>query len=135
MDMKRKILRRAISVFIAFLLLIPPLSARLCERAELSQNSCCCCCPCCQDSGPPLSDSDAEKDECPCQMSEKKQDESSPAVIFFYNDSRPETFLLTSKVEGSFEDYQSQLAGLSPHTLFLPTRDQPLYILHSSFLI
>ena len=133
--MKRKMLRRTISVFIAFLLLIPPLSAQLCERVELSQNSCCCCCSCCQDSGPPLSDSDAEKDDCACQMSEKLQEESLPAAVFSYNESRPKIVLLASEVEEITKDYQSQFADLSPHTLFLPTRDQPLYILHSSFLI
>jgi hypothetical protein len=133
-DMKSKTLGKTISLFIACLLLFPPLSVQPCQEVDLSQNTCCCCC-CCQDSGSSLSNNDAEKDECPCQMSEKKQEESSPAIIFSYNDSRPETSLLTSKVEGSFEDYQSQLVGLSPHTIFLPSRDQPLYILHSSFLI
>lgn len=133
--MKRKMLRRTISVFIAFLLLIPPLSAQLCERVELSQNSCCCCCSCCQDSGPPLSDSDAEKDDCACQMSEKQQEKSSPAAVFSYNDSRPKIVLLASKVEEITKDYQSQLVGLHRHSYFLPSRDQPLYILHSSFLI
>lgn len=134
MDMNSKTLGKTISLFIACLLLFPPLSVRPCKKVDLPQNMCCCCC-CCQDSGPSLSNDDAVKDECPCQMGEKKQEESSPAIIFSYNDSRPETSLLTSKVEGSFEDYQSQLAGLSPHRIFLPSRDQPLYILHSSFLI
>jgi len=68
-------------------------------------------------------------------MSEKQQEESPPAVIFSCNDSRPETSLLASEAKGITEDYPSQSVGLHHHSYLLPGRDQPLYILHSSFLI
>jgi len=133
--MKSKMLGRTISVFVGFLLLIPPLSAQPCQRVDLSQNSCCCCCPCCQNSVPSLSDSDVERAECACQIREKQQEESSPAVIFSQHDGRPEISFSSSQVEGFTEDCPSQLTGLPPHSYLLPTRDQPLYILHSSLLI
>jgi len=133
-NMKREILGKTISLFIASLLLFPSLSVQLCEGVELSQNTCCCCC-CCQDSESFLANEDAAADDCSCEITEKDTKESSPAVVIFRNDSGPETFVLASEVEGINEDHQSQLGGLSLHSYSLFKKDQPLYILHSSFLI
>ena len=134
MNRKRRKLGKIISLAVACLLLFPPFPAESCEEGDQMQETCCCC-ACCHDSEPFLPQNDAERDDCSCRITEKNDVENSPAVIFSSNDNRPQTSLLTSKVEASFEDYQSRLVSQLSKALFLPSRDQPLYILHSSFLI
>jgi hypothetical protein len=124
---------RAVSLLIVCLLIIPALPAQPCETSAQPADNCCCCC--CQNSGSFSPEDDAPKHDCPCQMAEEQPKENSPAVISSNHLSSPETSLLTSEVEGPFEDLQIRLSDSSPHTLFLPSRDQPLYILNSSFLI
>lgn len=133
MNMKRKILGRTISLFIASLLLFPSLSVQLCEGVELSENTCCSCC--CQSSESLLANEDAAADDCSCEITEKDTEESSPAVVISRNDSGPETFVFALEVKGINEDHQSQLDSLALHSYSLLKKDQPLYILNSSFLI
>ncbi|NIN00831.1 MAG: hypothetical protein GTO24_22940 [candidate division Zixibacteria bacterium] len=132
MDVRRKILARLISLLIISLLLVPPLSAQPCERAEASQQTCCCCCP---DSGPSRSINDAEKDECSCQISEQSQKDKSSPIIVFQNDTRPVTLLPAARIGDNAEDFQGQLGGSPLEAPDRASGDRPLYILHSSFLI
>jgi hypothetical protein len=68
-------------------------------------------------------------------MGEKHQEENSPAVIVLHRAHKLGTFFVTSEVEVIAKDYPAQLTALrSPP--FLPTsKDPPLYLLHTSFLI
>jgi hypothetical protein len=68
-------------------------------------------------------------------MGEKHQKENSPAVMVFHHEDRLGTPLMASEVEVITKDYRPQLTGLYSQP-FLPTsKDPPLYLLHSSFLI
>jgi hypothetical protein len=68
-------------------------------------------------------------------MGEKQQEESSPAVIISHHDSKPETFLAASEIEVIAKDYFTQLTGSCPHPFLFTSKDPPLYLLLSSFLI
>jgi hypothetical protein len=135
-QMRTKALRTTISLVIGCFLLIPPLALPSCERPDPEEESCCCCCcPCCDGSELSLSETGGETDDCSCEINESKQEEDSPAVVSSHHDGRVDILLPASRVEGDSEDYGHPLIGWLSTDLFLPGRDQPLYILHSSLLI
>jgi hypothetical protein len=132
--MQSKNVRAAISLFVICALFLAPVSVRPCEAVEAPEHTCCSC-PCCQDSKPSPPDNHAQKDECSCRIAEKHEEENSPAVVVSVNGDKLQTSLLTSNIEGSFERHPSQFADIGSPNFIFPSRDQPLYILHSSFLI
>jgi len=68
-------------------------------------------------------------------MSEKQTEENSPAVIVSYDDNKPEAYLVAGEVELlNADSFIQQTCFYSP-TFHLPSRDRPLYILYSTFLI
>lgn len=134
MEMQSKNVRAAISLFVICALFLAPVSVRPCEAVEAPEHTCCSC-PCCQDSEPSPPDNHAQKDECSCRIAEKHEEENSPAVVVSVNDNKLQTSLLISSIEGSFEYHQSRPTDFGSSDFIFPSRDQPLYILHSSFLI
>lgn len=127
-----KMVGRVTALLIATVLFFVPLSVQPCQKVEVSQNS---CCGCCLNSSLSSHPDDAEQRECPCQMDERQQEESSPAVIVSHQNSKPEPFLVASEVKVVTKDYLPQFTGLCPHTFLPISKDPPLYLLHSSFLI
>jgi len=124
----------AISLLVMCAFFLAPVAVRPCETTEVPEQTCCCC-PCCQETESSPSESHTQKDECSCRMAEKHEEENSPAVIVSVKDDKPQISLPTLEIEGSFECEQSRPLDFGSRNLILPSRDQPLYILHSSFLI
>jgi hypothetical protein len=115
-------------------LFLAPIAVRACETTEAPEQTCCCC-PCCQETESSPSESHTQKDECSCRMAEKHDEETSPAVLVSVNHSKLQTFDLTPSIDGSFDYHQSRPTDSGSSDFIFPGRDQPLYILHSSFLI
>ena len=133
-------LTKTISLLLVSILLLSPLSVQSCpmtptqdQKADVSANTCCGCCA--NSSTTSLPSDAAEQHQCPCQMTEKQPEERSPAVVVYRYDSKPETFLVTLEIQLISEDYSPKLIVSSPHTFFLPSRDRPLFLLHSTLLI
>lgn len=101
------------------------------NNCPMDPNSDCCCANSSQTSLP----DDSEQNKCPCKMTEKQQEESSPAVIVSHDDSTPETIMVACEVGPMSENYHTQSTNHSPEFLFLSSRDRLLYILYSTFLI
>ena len=129
--MPEKIVVRVTSLLIAMVLFSVPLYVQPCQTSEVSKNPCCCC----PGSSEYSNLSHTPEHECSCQMGEKQQEESSPAVIVFHHGDRSGTPFVASEVEVITKDYRAQITGLYSQP-FLPTsKDPPLYLLHSSLLI
>ena len=134
-----KTLTKVTSLLLAIVLSLAPLSVQPCpmgagwdQKVNPSPNTCCCCA---NSSATPFTSDNAEQHQCPCKMTEKQPKERSPAVVVSRYDSKPETFLVTLEIELISEDCFPRQIISSPHTFFLPSRDRPLYLLHSLFLI
>jgi hypothetical protein len=133
-------LTKTISVLLVSILLISPLSAQSCpiiptpdQKVDVSVNTCCGCCA--NSSTASLPSDAAEQHQCPCKMTEKQTEERSPGVVVNRYDSKPETLLVTLVAELISEDCLPKLIISSSHTFFLPSRDRPLFLLHSTLLI
>ncbi len=135
MEKSRKPFTKIISLLLVNLLLLPPFLTQACEKEKIEdpQSSCCCCCP--QSKEPFLSEEGGQQQRCPCQMSERQGDESSPGVILSHHESKQETSLLISERANLIQDCITWFEGSKPPPSSLPNRDQPLYILLSSLLI
>jgi hypothetical protein len=129
--MPEKIVGRATSIFVVAVVFLVPLSVQPCQMSEVSNNPCCCC-----SDSPDFSEANhREQQECGCHMGEKHQEENSPAFIVFHHGDKLGTSFVASEVEVITKDYRPQFTGLYSQP-FLPTsKDPPLYLLHSSFLI
>ncbi len=92
-------------------------------------------CGCCANASASSSSDGTDQHNCPCQMSEKKAEENSPAVIVSYDDNNPEANLVAGELELLNADSFIRQICLRPHTFYLSSRDRPLYILNSTFLI
>lgn len=130
---------KIISLLLVSILLFLPLSAQSCptiptpdQKEDVSANA---CCGCCANSSTSLPSDNGNQHNCPCQMTEKQSEDRSPAVIISHDDSKSETSLVTSNVEERSENYPSQPIFSSTHSFSLASRDRPLYLLHSLFLI
>ena len=134
MNMRHKNAQAAISLFVMCALFLAPVAVRPCGATEAPEQSCCCC-PCCQETDSSLAETGEERDDCPCEMSEAEESEGSPAVVFSHRSGGAEIFLVGLSTRGEIDDYRSFSIAQRSSSLFLPSRDQPLYILHSSFLI
>ena len=134
MNIRHSKAQAAISLLVMCALFLAPVAVQPCEASELAEQACCCC-PCCQETESAPSESHAQDEECSCRTAEKNDQETSPAVPVSVSDSKPEMSPLTLEVKGSFEGDQSRPLDFGSRNPILPSRDQPLYILHSSFLI
>lgn len=129
--MPGKIVGKVTSLLVVTVLLSVPLSVQPCRMSEVSNNPCCCC-----SGSPDFSRADhREQQERGCHRCEKHQEGSSPAVIVFHHDDRSLTPFVASEVKLTVKDYHTQLTGLCRLPLLLTSKDPPLYLLHSSFLI
>jgi hypothetical protein len=129
--MPGKIVPRVVSLLMATVLFSIPLSVQPCQMSEVSNNPCCCC----SDSQDFSEASHREKQECGCHMGEKHQEESSPAVIVFHDGDRSLTPFVASEVEVITKEYRAQLTGPYSQPFLRKSKDPPLYLLHTSFLI
>ena len=127
----RKTLGSLILPLTLSLLLFAPPTIQPCQEAEASQSNCCCCQNSCQH----VVSSDSKHSQCPCQMEEKQKEESSPGVIVSKHDSKPKPLFLAWEIEVIPEDHFPQLASSYSHNFSVLSRDPPLYLLNSSFLI
>jgi len=128
---ERKMVRRITAIVIAGILLFVPASVQPCQKVDISEDTCCCC----ETSGQLSQPDDTKQHECPCQISESQPVESSPAVIISHHKRAPEPLLLAAEIEGPTENYLAPFAGLNTNYFLLLSRDPPLYLLNSSFLI
>ena len=131
--MKRpgKSVLRAVSILMAIALFCLPLSVQPCQMSEVSNNPCCCC----SDSRDFSEANHREKQECGCHMGERHQDESSPAVVLLHRADKLGTSFVASDVEVTTKDYPAQLTVLHSRPFLPASKDPPLYLVHSSFLI
>jgi hypothetical protein len=134
MEKSGKRLAKIIALLVACVLLLPGLPTQSCEPVDRSEEACCSCCGC-HDSEPLLSDEGIEREECSCEMSEGQKEEGSPAVVTFQPEKRPEITPLETDTDRTAAAIQIEFSNLTHHPLILPNKDQPLYILYSSFLI
>ncbi len=130
---------KIISILLISVLLIIPLSAQACsmdprlgQGMEKSPDE---CCGCCNQSSTVSSSGSADRNECPCGIKEKQAEENSPAVIVSYDDNKTEAYLVAGEHELLNADTFIRQTCLRSHTFYLPSRDHPLYILNSTFLI
>ncbi len=131
MNMQRKMAGKIGTLLIIPVLLVVPVSVLPCQEADIGQDTCCCC-----ESSSQLSQPvDSKQHECPCQISEKEPAESSPAVITSNHERAPEPLWLASGNEEPRENCVAQLGGLHGNHFLLLSKDPPLYLLNSSFLI
>jgi hypothetical protein len=134
MDIRENRLAKTATLLVACALLLPALRVQSCETVEVSKEACCSCC-CCQDSEAPLLNEGVQGEECACEISEGQKAESSPAVVTSQPEKRPEIAALAMISNQTAVVFQFEFGNFSHHLLILPKQDQPLYILHSSFLI
>ena len=132
-------LTKTTSFLLIGIFLLSPLSAQSCpmtptsdQKVDVSNDA---CCGCCANLSTPLPFDNAEPHQCPCQMSEKRVDERSPAVFVSHYDIKSEIFLVSSEMEALSENPLIQPTVSSPHNFFLSSRDRPLYLLNSALLI
>ena len=93
------------------------------------------CCGCCNQSSTVSSSGTTDRNNCPCGIKEKQAEEKSPAIIVSNDDNKPEAYLIAGEIELLNADSFIRQTCLRPHTFYLPSRDRPLYILNSTFLI
>lgn len=134
MNMRHKNAQAAISLFVMCALFLAPVSVGQCETTEAPEQSCCCC-PCCQDAKSPQQETEDDKDGCPCEMSEAEESEGSPALIFSNRSGGAQILFEATSTHEETNHYQSPFIAERFSSLSLPSRDHPLYILHSAFLI
>ena len=130
----RKNAQATISLLVMCALFLAPVSVRPCETTESPEQTCCCC-PCCQDTESSPVEPQGEKKDCPCEISEANPGESSPAVVSSHRHGGVEILLVASSTQGETDDYQPPFIAQLSASFCPPGRGQPLYILHSSFLI
>ena len=134
MNMRHKNAQVAISLLVVCAFFIVPVWGRPCETTEVPEQACCCC-ACCQETEPPPTENHSHRDECACRMAERHNQETSPAVPVSASDNKPEMSPLTFEVRETLEGDPNRPLDFGSHNPTLPSRDQPLYILNSSFLI
>ena len=108
------------------------LESKLDQRMEKSSND---GCGCCANASASSSSDDTDQHKCPCQMNEKKAEENSPAIIISNDDNKPEAYLVAGEIETSYADSFIRQTCFYSHPFHLPSRDRPIYIINSSFLI
>jgi hypothetical protein len=122
---------KTIAISIVCIFLLAPLSVEPCQEAEIPKNTCCCC----EDSGQISKPDDTKQHECPCQIEEGQPEENPPTAILSQHKRTPESLSLASEIEKSTQDHITHFAGLYPDHFLLLNKDQPLYLLNSSFLL
>jgi len=130
---------KIISFLLSCVLLIVPLSSQVCsmdprldQGMDKSSDE---CCGCCSQSSTVSSSGSTDQNDCPCGIKEKQPEENSPVIIVSYNDNKPEAYLVAGELELLNADSFIRQTCLRSHTFYLPSRDRPLYILNSTFLI
>ncbi|MFH1336787.1 MAG: hypothetical protein ABII96_09745 [Candidatus Zixiibacteriota bacterium] len=131
-------LTKITTLLIASVLLFASFSGQSCpvnqisdQKTDLPEKTCCCC----QNSSHKLQNNNTAEQNCPCQVSERKPEDRSPAVVVLNYDSKPDAVFLTLEKVSVQEKQLTPIDFSSDNTFKLSSRDRPLYILQSSFLI
>jgi hypothetical protein len=131
-------LTKVTSLLIASILLFTSFSVPTCplnqmadKKTDSTEKTCCCC----QNSSHKLQTNSPKGQDCPCQVSERKPEDRSPAVVVSNYDSKPDAVFLTLEKAPVQENQITPIDFSSHNTFKLSSRDRPLYILQSSFLI
>jgi hypothetical protein len=130
MLLKSKTAATVISLIATSFLVISALISPPCETMEGIEETCCCC----ERSEPPILEYGRDSQECGCQISEASPQQDIVAVIFFSDDSKPNTSLMSGEVK-AVDVGNNAVEDVIASDLLVSARGQPLYILHSSFLI
>jgi len=131
-------LTKVTSLIIASVLLFASFSGQACpvnqisvQQTDLPEETCCCC----QNFSHKLQNNNAAEQNCPCQVSERKPEDRSPAVVISNYDSKPDAVIVTLEKVSVQENRPTPIDFSSHNNFTLSSRDRPLYILKSSFLI
>jgi hypothetical protein len=130
---------RITSILLTSVMLFASLFAQPCsfeskldQRPEKSSSD---GCGCCTNTSASSSSEGTGQNNCPCQMSDKQAEEKSPAIFVSYDDNKPEAYLIAGEIELLNADSFIRQTSFYSHPFHLPSRDRPLYILNSTFLI
>jgi hypothetical protein len=126
------------SLLIASVLLFASFSGQSCpvnqisdQKTDSPEKTCCCC----QNSSHKSQNHKMTEQNCPCQVSEKRPEDRSPAVMVSNYDIKPDA-IITTLEKTPVQENPLTPSDFSSHNIFsLSSRDRPLYILQSSFLI
>jgi hypothetical protein len=131
-------LTKSTSLLIASVLLFTSFSVPTCpliqmrdKNTDSPEKTCCCC----QNSSQKIQKNKTPEHNCPCQASEKKTEDRSPAMVISNYDVKPEGIVTTLENTPVQENQLSPICFSSHHNFTLSSRDRPLYILQSSYLI
>jgi hypothetical protein len=130
MFLKSKTSSIVISFLAASFLVLSALISQPCEAMGVEQEICCCC----PDSDSPIQKYGGDSQECGCQISEAPSQHDIIAVNFSSDDGKQDTCPMAGEVE-AIDTSENKIEGIIASGLFVSPRGQPLYILHSSFLI
>ena len=100
-----------------------------CQKCDISQKTCCC------ESSCQVSPKNEQKGDCPCEIKKWPESQSSPEIILPDYSKKSELILKAYKFEFTDEDIFTKQKDKYCHLLILLSRDPPLYLLNSSFLI
>jgi len=127
----KAIVSKVAAIVIVGVLFVGPANLQSCNYCDFSEEMCCCCENFCQSS----QHNDRDKKECSCEISEGTKAESPSAVIVTHPDNKPKMDSGSVEVEIIDKFCFTQLSDSNPYTSAFLSRDPPLYLLNSSFLI
>jgi hypothetical protein len=127
---KSKTSAGVISLLVTFLLMLSAFSLQPCGTVGVIQEICCCC----PDSDSPIQEYGGDNQECSCQISEANSRHDIIAVNPSTDDGKQDACPVAVEVKAK-DVSENQIANVIASGLFVSPRGQPLYILHSSFLI
>lgn len=116
-------------IVIAFIFFFLSSAILPCQRCDISQKTRCC------ESSCQVSASSEQEGDCSCEIKKCPEPPSSPEVILPDYSKKTESLLQAYKFEFAGEDSFDQQKDTNCHFLILLSRDPPLYLLNSSFLI
>lgn len=100
-----------------------------CQKCEISQKTCC------PEKSCKVSTGNEQKGDCSCEIRKWPESQSSPEAILPDYSKKSDFILQPYKFEFASEDIFAQQEDTNCHLLILLSRDPPLYLLNSSFLI
>jgi hypothetical protein len=100
-----------------------------CQKCDISQKNCC------SESSCQVSTKNEQKGDCSCEIRKWPESPSSPEVILPDYSKKSESILKPYEFEFAGESALAQQKDNNFHFLTLLSRDPPLYLLNSTFLI
>ena len=116
-------------IIIAFIFFFLSGAILPCQKCNISKKTCCC------ESSCKVSTNNEQQGDCPCEIRKWPESPSSPEAMLPDYSKKSESILQPYKFEFAGEDIFAQQEDTNCHFLILLSRDPPLYLLNSSFLI